>query len=62
MRAPGRSNGWALTPRLLSWGAASRAVGQAMPTAEVLVESLFVGPCPAGMQPGESIQEGVAPG
>ncbi|MBP6879239.1 MAG: hypothetical protein KBC34_14535 [Phenylobacterium sp.] len=36
--------------------------GQAMPTAEVLVESLFVGPCPAGMQPGESIQEGVAPG
>lgn len=36
--------------------------GQAMPTAEVLVESLFVGPCPTGMQPGDSFQEGVGLG
>lgn len=34
--------------------------GDAAPPTEVVVENVHVGPCPAGMTPGQSTQEGVA--
>lgn len=34
--------------------------GEAMPPATVVVESEFLGPCPAGMKPGDVVQDGVS--
>lgn len=34
--------------------------GDAMPPATVVVQSDYVGPCPAGMKPGDFVQDGVA--
>lgn len=32
---------------------------QAMPPTTIVVDSIYVGPCPAGMKPGDSVQEGI---
>jgi hypothetical protein len=34
--------------------------GDVAPPSGVVIESVYVGPCPAGMKPGDSVQEGVS--